>query len=221
MADMRSCTKMGCRWPAAATLSYRYTTAEVWLSDLAEDHPSTHDLCPHHADALRVPRGWTLVDDRCPAEAVHEPSAAEIVQRVTTLRRSVDLMLEQPQQASRQSRYESLLDSLPTYDPPDDEPTASDPDGGEAASPTATAQPAVLVPVGVSHEMAPIARELVRYDDGPARGAAAVPAGDDPPGRDSGVEVVHETGLRGAVVLTLPLRTVGAGDDGGDDGEGQ
>ena len=46
MADMRSCIKTGCRWPAAATLSYRYASAEVWLSDLGDDHPATHDLCP-------------------------------------------------------------------------------------------------------------------------------------------------------------------------------
>lgn len=205
MADMRSCTKMGCRWPAAATLSYRYATAEVWLSDLAEDHPSTHDLCPHHADALRVPRGWSLVDDRRPVEAVHEPSAAEIVHRVTTLRRSVDAMLEQPQPASRRSRYESLLDSLPTYDPPQDE--TSEPSLVEDE--VDVRQPAVLVPVGVSHEMAPIAREYAR-----AQPSSAPPRSDAEGGLPEvpGGDEVHETGLRGAVVLSLPLRT--PGDDG-------
>jgi hypothetical protein len=218
MADMRSCIKTGCRWPAAATLSYRYATAEVWLSDLGEHHPATHDLCPHHADALRIPRGWTLIDDRRPAEAVREPSAAEIVERVTTLRRSVDAMLEAPAPArTRRSRYESLLDSLPTYDPPEDEPTAAAP----AAVPPAV-PPAVLVPVGVSHEMAPIVRELARahpvlpvhagpIDAGPADAgpADAEPADAGPADPD----VVHRTGLRGAVVLSLPLRTPG-GDDG-------
>lgn len=226
MADMRSCSKMSCRWPAAATLSYRYATAEVWLSDLGEGHPATHDLCPHHADDLRVPRGWTLVDDRCPAEAVHEPSAAEIVERVTTLRRSVDAMLDRqgleqqggnPQPASRSSRYTALLDSLPTYDPPE----AEDAEG--AGSPAAVPAPAVLVPVGVSHEMAPIVREFTRAqparrddaDTGPAdadaHAAGSTTTAEGSPDEDPH----HETGLRGAVVLSLPLRTPGGHDDGG------
>ncbi len=273
MADMRSCIKTGCRWPAAATLSYRYTTAEVWLSDLGEPHPATHDLCPHHADDLKVPRGWNLVDDRRPAEAVHEPSAAEIVQRVTTLRSSVDAMLEDRTPQTRRSRYALLLDTLPTYAAPEDE-VAPQPEAEDEQH-----APAMLVPIGVSHEMAPIAREMTstrsvlaqRYadrvagrpvgpevdlrDDQPSasttdpRGDAlpsrpATPTApvdspvdspadgtvdhqtdsladggidDDRPqddaatprdaaDRDTARDDVHSTGLRGAVVLSLPFR---------------
>lgn len=48
-----------------ATLSYAYADGVVWLEDLAaEAHPMVHDLCPLHADAVRVPRGWELRDDR-------------------------------------------------------------------------------------------------------------------------------------------------------------
>lgn len=83
---MRSCVKTGCRWPASATLSFRYATAEVWLGDLQAAHPATHDLCPHHADALTVPRGWTLVDRRQPQEVPHEPSAAEIAEAAAARR---------------------------------------------------------------------------------------------------------------------------------------
>lgn len=150
---MRSCVRTGCRWPAAATLGYRYVTAEVWLSDLAEPHPATHDLCPHHADDLRVPKGWTLVDDRQPAAAYHEPSAAEIAERVTSFRGQVDRILQQPEdETPRRSRYAELLENLPTFDPPD-----------EAGEPVANAdrRQAVTVDVGVSHEIAPIVREQV------------------------------------------------------------
>jgi hypothetical protein len=48
-----------------ATLSYAYADGVVWLEDLADEaHPMVHDLCPLHADAVRVPIGWELRDDR-------------------------------------------------------------------------------------------------------------------------------------------------------------
>ncbi len=181
MSDMRSCIKTGCRWPAAATLSYRYTTSEVWLSDLGEDHPATHDLCPHHADDLRVPRGWALVDERRPLAAYHEPSAAEIVDRVTTLRNSVDVMLTDRTPASRRSRYAALLETLPTYDAPESVPgpavvedavTGRSQDGVGDTSLTVVTPPA-LMHVGVSHEMAPIARELTPAGGGASRSVLA------------------------------------------------
>ncbi|WP_370327788.1 DUF3499 family protein [Euzebya sp.] len=177
MADMRSCIKTGCRWPAAATLSYRYATAEVWLSDLADDHPSTHDLCPHHADSMTVPRGWALVDDRRPVEAVHEPSAAEIVERVATLRGSVDRMLEaeaeRPQE--RASRYSRLLADLPTYDPP-----AEDQGADDAGDHVVGSGRHALVGVGLSHEIAPVSADMavVRSVLGRQRSATR-PAGED------------------------------------------
>lgn len=191
-AAMRSCIKPGCRWPAAATLSYRYATAEVWVSDLGEAHPSTHDLCPHHADAMRVPRGWTMIDDRRHVEAVREPSAAEIVERNTKLRSNVAAMLEQPPapQVGR-SRYADLLADLPTYEPP---------------APAREEEPQGLVEVeGEGEGSDDRGGELVT--SGPRMrdlgiGHRAVPA---PHPHDA--DGVHATGLRGAVVVQLPLRT--------------
>ncbi len=61
----RSCARPGCGRPAAATLSYAYAEGVVWLEDLVpEDHPMVHDLCPTHADGVRVPLGWDLCDER-------------------------------------------------------------------------------------------------------------------------------------------------------------
>lgn len=205
---MRSCVKTGCRWPAAATLSYRYATAEVWLTDLGEDHPSTHDLCPHHADDLRVPRGWTLVDDRHPAEAVHEPSAAELVERVTKLRSNVQTMLDQPAAPrSGRSRYADLLQDLPTYARPQPEDTDADDDPDATQGPNATqAQDDGLVNAGA---VMPVHDLTV--------GRRAVPAPhphDDQDGRPTrpDPQAVHATGLRGAIVVQLPLRTEGDPD---------
>lgn len=126
---MRSCIKTGCRWPAAATLAYRYDTGEVWLSDLsAEDHPATHDLCPHHADTLRVPRGWTLVDQRGPDVVVREPSAAEVVERAQQAREDARRparaerarllrVAEDPAPPPSRARYDALLADLPPGPP--------------------------------------------------------------------------------------------------------
>lgn len=82
MADdplLRSCGRAGCCWPAAASLSFRYDTRQVWLQDLsAEPDPALYDLCPHHADALTVPRGWERVDERHAGAVVAEPAGRDL-----------------------------------------------------------------------------------------------------------------------------------------------
>lgn len=61
----RTCARPGCSKDAVATLSYAYADSTVWLEDLSpEAHPMVHDLCRMHADAVRVPRGWELRDER-------------------------------------------------------------------------------------------------------------------------------------------------------------
>ncbi len=80
MAEMRTCHRTGCGWPAAASLSYRYETREAWLADLsAEPNPALWELCPHHADQLTVPLGWERLDRRTIAPAPVEPAGSELV----------------------------------------------------------------------------------------------------------------------------------------------
>lgn len=83
----RRCDKPSCGQPAAAGLSFRYDTGEVWLHDLADEpHPSRYDLCQRHAGDLTVPRGWQLVDERTasvhsiapPAEAGQPPDQVAV-----------------------------------------------------------------------------------------------------------------------------------------------
>lgn len=58
-----------------ATLSYAYADSAVVLEDLApEAHPMVHDLCDRHADTLRVPLGWDLMDRREVATAADSGS---------------------------------------------------------------------------------------------------------------------------------------------------
>lgn len=78
--DFRTCVRAGCRWPAAASLSYRYATRQVWLGDLLEERdPNAWDLCPHHAETLSVMRGWDLTDDRVVVPPMIEPAAPDRV----------------------------------------------------------------------------------------------------------------------------------------------
>ena len=131
MADvLRSCAKTGCRWPAAASLSYRYATRQVWLLDLAPSpDPSLYDLCPHHADHLVVPKGWERVDDRSAEDIMVEPSAFDRAEHAARRRRtSVEPVPRQavaarPPQlvgagagagvAAGRNRYAALAEQLP------------------------------------------------------------------------------------------------------------
>lgn len=66
-AVARQCSKTGCSEDAAATLTYRYGHAQVWLDPLHDERdPHNYDLCERHAGRLTAPRGWQLVDRRGP-----------------------------------------------------------------------------------------------------------------------------------------------------------
>lgn len=120
---LRSCSKTACRWPAAASLSYRYATRQVWLLDLAPTtDPSLYDLCPHHADAMVVPKGWERVDDRTVQEIMVEPSAFERGEEAARRRRTATAAdMAPPVQANRalvgatagRNRYAALVEQLP------------------------------------------------------------------------------------------------------------
>lgn len=59
------CVRPGCGAPASARLTYDYQAQMVWLDDLCGGPaPLTWSVCLAHADALRVPVGWTREDRR-------------------------------------------------------------------------------------------------------------------------------------------------------------
>jgi hypothetical protein len=82
---MRSCSRTGCRWPATAALSFRYSSRQAWLLDLGDPDPALYDLCPHHADALVVPRGWHRVDQRAAALQASGQEPAQVPEPVACL----------------------------------------------------------------------------------------------------------------------------------------
>jgi hypothetical protein len=61
----RQCARPGCSTAASATLLYDYRERTSSLEPLSDEvHPMAYDLCETHADALTVPRGWRLDDNR-------------------------------------------------------------------------------------------------------------------------------------------------------------
>jgi hypothetical protein len=103
--QLRTCRRTGCNDPAAATLSFRYDTRQVWVHLLTADVPGTrYDLCAAHADALTVPRGWHQVDERPPRPPEAFRSEPEP---------QVQVPVPQPARPVVVDRYARLLAELP------------------------------------------------------------------------------------------------------------
>lgn len=163
---LRSCSKTACRWPAAASLSYRYATRQVWLLDLAPTtDPSLYDLCPHHADAMVVPKGWERVDDRTVQEVMVEPSAFERGEEAARRRRTATAAdVAPPVQANRplvgatagRNRYAELVEQLPRLAAEAGVPGAAAPATIRSAPAPAEKQPAEPL-ADVAHPVQPLA----------------------------------------------------------------
>jgi hypothetical protein len=68
-----SCSRPTCSGKPAAWLAYDYRARCAWIDDPVGDviegpvdRSSRWPLCTHHANTLRVPRGWSRVDRRAP-----------------------------------------------------------------------------------------------------------------------------------------------------------
>lgn len=107
--------RAGCRWPAAASLSYRYATRQLWVTDLlVEPVPTVWDLCPHHADTLTPPRGWERVDERVAVPAVTEPAAPERLAAARRPRTLVAVPAQRPAPAAQPARAPAPEAPVPT-----------------------------------------------------------------------------------------------------------
>jgi hypothetical protein len=112
----RRCDKPSCGESAAASLSFRYDTGEVWLSDLAEQaHPSRYDLCQRHAEELTVPRGWQRVDERTASvHAIAPPAdAGQARDRVAVGEGTAGPGTAGGDRSHRANRYAELSADLP------------------------------------------------------------------------------------------------------------
>jgi Protein of unknown function (DUF3499) len=60
--DAMRCCKPGCGAPTAARLTYDHGGATAWVDDPGGE--GGWSLCATHADRLRVPTGWAMIDRR-------------------------------------------------------------------------------------------------------------------------------------------------------------
>lgn len=58
------CDRPDCSRPASVSLSYRYAEQAVWIGDLLPETEVQHRMCGAHAERLKVPQGWELIDLR-------------------------------------------------------------------------------------------------------------------------------------------------------------
>ena len=67
MHHLTYCMRSDCQQTATAQLTYDYARQAVWLVPLTNDvEPGEWPMCTRHANALNVPRGWEIHDDREP-----------------------------------------------------------------------------------------------------------------------------------------------------------
>lgn len=59
-----SCRRPGCGREAEVCISYDAVACQVWLDPLGEAPPGGQPLCADHAERLRPPRGWIVLDRR-------------------------------------------------------------------------------------------------------------------------------------------------------------
>lgn len=201
--SLRTCGKTGCRWPAAASLSYRYASRQVWILDLAaEPDPSLYDLCPHHADALTVPLGWDRVDERTHPAAVREPSGSELVGQPSPAR-----------SGAHGNRYAALVRELPRLA----EQAQVQPRQGEQAE-QAQEQRASSPPPVPSRELAPMPFGEDQQGPGVGQPAAAHDAASAPEQLAMPVEQRRGLDIGEAVVVAMEV-TEERGSGGSGDAE--
>lgn len=83
----RQCARAGCATPAVTTLRFEPTLRQAWLVDLDEAAARTQgDLCRRHAEALVLPRGWKLHDERTDGPRPVEAAPVEPVRKTRRAR---------------------------------------------------------------------------------------------------------------------------------------
>lgn len=125
MAETRSCSRTGCNRPAAASLSFRYETRQVWVTTLQARSGTRYDLCGEHADTLTVPRGWHRKEERprtprrAPKAVVEQTPAPAAAPEPAVTGAPEEAGAPVPQPAGRAAphvpadRYARLLSELP------------------------------------------------------------------------------------------------------------
>lgn len=128
------CERPGCSEPGAAAYGMVPEDLLFWIAPLADaPTPDPNVLCRRHADAMVVPRGWTLDDRREPTPRLFKPRPSAAAPAPTpSPRRRRTHHGEAGEQLIIDGTGEIPRPALPPDDGPDDaEPAVPAAEGGD------------------------------------------------------------------------------------------
>lgn len=108
----RLCERPGCLGPAEVSYGIDNANLTVWIDNShVPEREHAGRLCRRHADALGVPRGWTIDDRRQPIPRLFRDLTVEI-----------ERMPERPRRKTTRRRDATILDAPSTSEAPVDQP---------------------------------------------------------------------------------------------------
>lgn len=123
----RLCERPGCSEPGAAAYGMLPIDLLFWVDHLDHRHDADgRVLCRRHADAMVVPRGWTLDDRREPVPRLFRPPLARPVDGERPASRGSSRRVRSARAASTGSQQLELTPALEAADTPVDVAPAVD-----------------------------------------------------------------------------------------------
>lgn len=135
----RLCERPGCSEPGAAAYGMFPEDLLFWIAPLDDAPVDDHNvLCKRHADAMVVPRGWTLDDRREPVPRLFMPRRPEpadaLVPAPSAPRRRSKAPTEVGEQLQIDGTGEIARPTLPIDQPHDERPDERPDAAGDAAT---------------------------------------------------------------------------------------
>jgi len=93
----RLCERPGCAGPAEVSYGIDNASLTVWVDNTAlSEREMAGRLCRRHANALSVPRGWTIDDRRDPTPKLFRVSDEPVQSKKPRVKRDVTAKIERP-----------------------------------------------------------------------------------------------------------------------------
>ncbi|MEW6860370.1 DUF3499 domain-containing protein [Trueperella pyogenes] len=113
MSPLRQCSRLGCRQPAVATMTYGYREATAVIGPLSPvPQQGAFDLCKDHANSVTVPVGWQMVRLQTEFEEA-PPSTDDLLALAEAIREASQREVPPPRPAQREIRRPAIDVSSP------------------------------------------------------------------------------------------------------------
>ncbi|AHU89450.1 DUF3499 domain-containing protein [Trueperella pyogenes] len=131
MSPLRQCSRLGCRQPAVATMTYGYREATAVIGPLSPvPQQGAFDLCKDHANSVTVPVGWQMVRLQTEFEEA-PPSTDDLLALAEAIREASQREVPPPRPAQREIRRPAIDVSSPARP----RPKLTLINGGESSTP--------------------------------------------------------------------------------------